>query len=180
METERRIGLGSVVVGLVATLGVTVILLALGVALLLATTGIEAPEARGAVLAWAAAAGGIGAFVGGRFAAMGSNALTSREGTLAGFVTWAAWVGVVGVAAIAVATWAWSIGAFDPILAARRPETALALWGALVVHAVMLGAAVWGGVRGARAEALAITPPEATWEIVEDPTSFERRFLADS
>ncbi|HKA88654.1 MAG TPA: hypothetical protein VKE22_13380 [Haliangiales bacterium] len=184
MDTERRVRLGSIIVGLVATLGVTAVLVALGVAVLLATIGTEAPEARGAAIAWAAGAGAIGAFVGGRLAAVDARAVTRRDGAIHGFITWAAWSGLAALVAVGVGMWAWAMGGFDVASAARRPDTLDALWGALVAHAAMFVGAIWGGVRGARAEAraiglLAIHPPDS-WDDVDDAASMERRYLAES
>ncbi len=184
METERRVRLGSIIVGLVAVLGVTAVLVTLGVAVLLATTGVDAAEARGAAIAWGAGAGAIGAFVGARFAAVDARAVTRRDGAIHGFITWAAWAGLFALAAVGVGLWAWAMGGLDVASAARRPETVAALWGALIAHAAMLVAAIAGGIRGARAEAHAIGlravhAPES-WDEVDDPTTFERKFLADS
>lgn len=172
------------IVGLVITVGVTATLSALGLALFLALGGVDSAEARGGAIAWLAAAGAIATFIGGRFAAVDARAMTARDGAMHGFVLWAAWAGVCVVTATAIAMWSWSVGGFDARAATRSPELVQGLWGALLAHAAMLLAAIVGGMRGARAEARAIGlrgvyPPER-WDEVDDPASFERKFLADS
>ena len=188
METEldiahqgRRVGLGSVVVGTLVALGVGALLGGAGVAIIVSIVGLGE---RDALIGLAVAVAAIAAFAAGRFAAVDSRSITRRDGALVGFVTWAMLSGLAGVTTVAIGTWAWARNWFDVAAAARRADAPTVLWGAVLTLVLMLGAAVLGGIRGARSEAKAIGlrgvySPDRLDE-VEDVRAFERRYLADT
>jgi hypothetical protein len=177
----RRVGLGSVIVGTLVALGIAALLGAVGLAIVVSTVGLED---RDPLIAMAAAIAAIAAFAAGRFAAIDSRSLTRRDGALVGFVTWAMLSGIIGVTSVAIGTWAWAKGWFDAAAAATRADAPTLLWGAVLMLVLLLGAAILGGVRGARSEAkaiglLAVYSPDRV-DDVEDVDAFERRYLADT
>jgi hypothetical protein len=173
--------LGSVIVGTLVALGIAAFLGGVGLAIIVSTVGLEG---RDPLIALGVGIAAIAAFAAGRFAAIDSRSLTRRDGALVGFVTWAMLSGLVGVTSVAIGTWAWANGWFDVAAAATRADAPTVLWGAVLMLALMLGAAILGGVRGARSEAkaiglLGVYSPDRI-DDVEDVNAFERRYLADT
>jgi hypothetical protein len=151
--TENRVAFGSVCSGVVVALAVSAMLAALGGALAGSTFGLEVDAFlahRDTVAIWLCGALAIGAFLGGRSAAVSSRTMMRRDGALAGLVTW----GLLTVVLVAIGA-AWM--STSPGLAWRfAPQLEDALWAAFATMAIMLAGALAGGVAGARAEARSI------------------------
>src|SRR5687767_9015823 len=103
--TETRVGIGSACAGVLVSLALSASFLVLGAALAHQFLGLDSASLmihRDIVGIWICVALAIGAFFGGRAAAVSARLLVRRDGALAGLVTWA----LFAVALLAViATW---------------------------------------------------------------------------
>ena len=119
----------------------------------------------------------VSAFFGGRFAASDGRALLARDGAIHGICTWAVLTVLVAVGGIASVFLGYAAEVSDPA------EVKMMAWSFLAAEGVCLLAAVFGGVRGAKAEARAIglvdVRPGDEYEDPSDPAVYERRFYAD-
>jgi hypothetical protein len=178
--TENRVGFGSVCAGVVVALAFSAMLVALGAALAGSTIGLD-PETlvanRTGVGVWLGVALALGAFLGGRSAAVSARLMVRRDGALAGMVTW----GLLVILVVALAA-AWSAAA--PGIAARVAARPLELlWAIFAGQLITLLAAVLGGVAGARAEARSIglrSVHVAKRGFVTAPDSYERDFFGSA
>lgn len=167
MSRDERIGLGPVVAGAVASLAVTTLLLLVGAAVAAGSGDLDAhtlaAEGR-AVAIWVVSAAAIGAFIGGRTAAMACRALVRRDGALGGFVTGSL------LALLALA------GGSQLALLWPAERAAEFLWALALLELAILLAATIGGVRGARSEARAIGL-RTVRRRPDDRESYERDFF---
>lgn len=178
--TDNRVGFGSVCAGVVVSLAFSAMLVALGAAVAGSSIGLD-PDSllarRVAVAGWLGAALVAGAFLGGRSAAVSARLMVRRDGALAGLLAWAL---LSLVLLTLVGAWA----AANPTLAWRlSPWIGDVAWAAFATLALCLGAAILGGVAGARAEARSIglrTVHVAKRGFVTAPDSYERDFFGSS
>lgn len=179
--TENRVGFGSVFAGVLVSLAISAMLVALGVALAGSfSIGLDPGSFlahRELIALWLIAALVAGAFLGGRSAAVSARLIVRRDGALAGLLAWA----LLAIVLVAVGT-AWA--AANPTLAWRLSEDLGAVaWAAFATLAVGLVAALLGGVAGARAEAKSIglrTVHVAKRGFVTAPDSYERDFFGSA
>jgi len=172
---SHRTSFGGIGVGIVVTAAIAFVLTMLGVALYEPLgLGELTRESRTGSLALLGAIGlAISLFVGARFAAADGRAIVPRDGGLHGFVLWAALSSIGGL---------WGIGAYTfDYLDLSLIDLGTLAWGVLGIELIALLAALFGGLRGARAEARAIglvdvRPSEGYDDEELDP---ERRFYAD-
>jgi hypothetical protein len=178
--TENRVGVGSACAGVLVGLAVSATLLVLGAALSYQFLGLDSNSlmVHGNVVGgWICAALAIGAFFGGRSAAVSARLLVRRDGMLAGLVTWALFV--VALLAV-VATW---IAAAPEVAWRFQPMLGIALWGLTLILGLTFVASLVGGAAGARAEARSIgltTVHVAKRGFVTTPDAYERDFFASS
>ena len=180
-----RVALSAVVSGALLALASGVVAVLVGAATLATAAKYGHRLGGSSGTSWALGIGfGIcfGTFIGGRFAAITARAVVRRDGLLAGLLTWALLV-LIGVVASGIA------------VAVRRPalpEAAILselLWRVVFVLFGALLAALFGGARGARAEARAIglravrpptfRPYAAAMAAPDDLEAYERGFFAD-
>lgn len=139
--------MGAVVAGTIVSLAVTAVLLLVGGGLQASTGVLDFPNLVGeATLAgsWILGSAAIGAFLGGKMAAVSSRALVRRDGALGGLVTGS-------LITLLTMAGAWFAASFWP---ADRPADFL--WALISLDVTILVAATVGGARGARSEARAI------------------------
>src|SRR5688500_3268953 len=148
-EPTHRVAFPAAAVGVVVAFALTVLPILVGAAVLqtLHERGLVLrPLAIGVYLAIALT---IALFAGGRFAAVSGRALSPRDGALHGLVAWSAWTVAVALAGLILAGAGW----IDfTAIAARVATIESALWAGAAAHTIALGAAVMGGLSGARAE----------------------------
>jgi hypothetical protein len=167
MSRDERVGLGPVFAGAVASLAVTTLLLLVGAAVGAGSGELDAHTlaAEGpAVAIWVVAAAAVGAFVGGRTAAMACRALVRRDGALGGFITGSLF------ALLALA------GGSQLALLWPAERAADFLWGMAILELAILVGATIGGMRGARSEARAIGL-RTVRRRPEDRETYERDFF---
>lgn len=179
-STETRVGVGSAFTGMLVSLAVSATLLLLGAALAYQFLGLDSASLMvhaNTVAIWIGAALAIGAFFGGRSAAVSARLLVRRDGTLAGLVAWALFVvALLAVLAIWIAAAPDAAWRFQPMLGT-------ALWGLTVILGVTFVASLVGGASGARAEAKSIglhSVHVAKRGFATNPDAYERDFFASS
>ena len=178
--SENRVGFGSVCSGVVVVLAVAAMLTALGGALAGTSFGLDVDTLLGyrdTVAIWLGASLAIGAYLGGRSAAVSSRLMLRRDGALAGLVTWGLFTLVVlGLLA------AW-ISASPSIAWRLAPQVEGALWALFATMAITLVASLVGGMAGARSEARSIglrSVHVAKRGFDVAPAAYERDFFGSS